>query len=139
MIKMNSELLTGDGVIDTQHQELFYLGEKIKQQAVQNNATEVKRLYEQYLDLLVDHFSYEESLMFQVGYPVEVLKAHQQSHRILQEIYLVAFRPISTGTIDLPTVLELFESRFLMHLWEEDLLLAQFIRSRKSRPSGAFE
>jgi hemerythrin len=48
MIKMNPELLTGDRTIDEQHQELFYLGERIKKLAKDNNLAEIRQLYDKY-------------------------------------------------------------------------------------------
>ena len=135
MIKMNPELLTGDRTIDEQHQELFYIGERIKKLTKADNLTEIKQLYEKYLDLIIDHFTYEEMLMLESKYPADDFQQHRASHRILQEIYLVAYRPILAGDITVTTVLELFESRFLMHLWEEDLKLAQFIRAAKAPQS----
>ena len=69
--------------------------------------------------------------MLESKYPADDFQQHRASHRILQEIYLVAYRPMLAGDITTTAVLELFESRFLLHLWEEDLKLAQFIRSAK--------
>lgn len=134
MTSMNPELLTGDKTIDDQHEELFELGEQIKRLANENKPLQIKQLYETYLDLLVTHFTYEEMLMLEVKYPADDFQRHRNAHRILQEIYLVAFRALSAGA-NVTTVLELFESRFLMHLWDEDLKLAQFIKQAKVLPS----
>lgn len=129
--EMNPELLTGHTEIDKQHKELFELTDALKNCIVSNNVIEARRLFDGFLDNVINHFTYEEMLMYKVGYPELEIKKHKLAHRTLQEIYLVAYKPVLTGQLSITAILDLFESHFMVHLVEEDLLLATFIKKHK--------
>ena len=148
--ELNPEALTGHPEIDKQHEALFKEAERLKTLVIQHNKREAVDRFEMFLDQLTNHFTYEEVLMHKIGYPEAAFRKHKLTHRTLQEIYLVAYKPILAGQLPADKILELFESNFLQHLWDEDMLLATFIKKNKlhiqsnlldilSRPLSSFE
>lgn len=129
--ELNPELVTGHLEIDKQHKELFELTEALKACVISDNVLEARKLFDGFLDNVINHFTHEEMLMYKVGYPELEIRRHKLAHRTLQEIYLVAYKPVLTGQLPITAILDLFESHFMTHLVEEDLLLATFIKLHK--------
>ena len=73
---------TGDGVVDTQHQELFGMVNDLHNAIVANKGREVLALaFDKLAKLTIEHFETEEGLMERIDYPS--LTAHRQKHQVL--------------------------------------------------------
>ena len=128
-------LLTGNDEIDNQHRELFQLVQDLRLDIQLGNQERARITFQNFLDYIVNHFTFEEMLMYKVKYPKEALEKHRLAHRTLQEIYLISYKPIIDNELPVHRILELFESYFLNHLLEEDCLLAEFVtKQREENP-----
>lgn len=65
-------------VIDAQHQQLFDLCGELADKKAANDSAEYARLLSALTDFFLDHFSTEEALMLQYGYPE--LEKHKLEH-----------------------------------------------------------
>lgn len=129
MIKITPDLLTGNAQIDAEHGHLITLIAQLEEAEQQNDEKRVKVLFKEFLDYVTDHFVHEEFLMYQTNYPKDLAKEHKKSHRLLQEVYLVATSPVLQGQLPISRVTELFESNFIGHLLEWDKKLAEHLKS----------
>lgn len=131
MVILPQDLITGHHEIDEQHRNLFRLTEALKECARTEDRENAKCLFQEFLDHVINHFTFEESLMRKVKYPEALIRSHSLSHRTLQEIYLVAYKPAVSGVLSIYNILELFESHFVAHLIEEDRKLASFVQEHR--------
>lgn len=124
------EFKTGHDEIDDQHRDFLALSDEIKMCIADKNRKRIKMLYVKLLDHIMNHFIYEELLMYKMGYPMNKLEEHRYRHRELQHLYLECFRPILSDKMELETIIDVFENQFVHHLATMDKDMISFIKSR---------
>lgn len=79
-IEWNSGLDTGIEVIDNQHKRIVDYMNKLEDTRVNHSREEVGIVLDELVDYTLSHFTFEESLMEEAGYPF--IKAHKRVHEL---------------------------------------------------------
>jgi hemerythrin-like metal-binding protein len=120
-------LVTGDPVVDLQHQAIHDLFNELDGAA--DNHSEVLRALDLLTQHVVLHFSTEEELMQRTGFPAELARVHVDEHRELTEgarQRVLEFRDgrlTSTGPL-----LEFLREWLTTHVQERDRELVEHVR-----------
>ena len=83
LLQWTTALAVGDALIDAQHQELFRRVGRLLDAMARNDRSEAGRLLDYLLDYVEEHFSAEERLMAETGFPDAT--RHVQEHRAFRE------------------------------------------------------
>lgn len=80
MFQWKAEYAVGDTLIDTEHQKLFGIAQRLHDQAQKAgvNETEMREILKELFDYMRMHFAHEEELQMRIGYPQA--QAHSQLH-----------------------------------------------------------
>lgn len=123
----DDQLATGIPEIDSQHRGLFQLLEELRARSGvepdESGLLTVRQLLS-YADL---HFSTEERVMRESGYPD--LSRHETAHRALQESTTESLTRILDHHLREAEVGALLEAWLVDHIREEDLPLARWLKS----------
>lgn len=130
-IQLDDRLLTGNGTVDGQHQQLVDLiNEVLAAEQADGGSEHVATALEKLAAYAATHFACEEQLMQQHGYPSDARAAHIEEHRALTEKirdFVLRFR---VGEVTSVRPLVDFLADWLRdHLDVTDRGLAQHIRS----------
>ncbi len=79
-IGWNSKLDTGIEVIDNQHKRIVQYINKMDDVRQTHNMAEVGTILDELVDYTMSHFTFEESLMEEAGYPF--VNAHKKVHQL---------------------------------------------------------
>jgi hemerythrin len=135
-LELDSLLLTGVELIDTQHRELFArVGALLVAAKTHRSQDEVVRLLEYLGSYAVEHFGAEEGLMESVGYPR--LGGHRAEHiQFMKELSILRHELKTEG----PTHLFVIRvgnrvTEWLReHIYRTDRILADWLRSHPAAP-----
>lgn len=75
-----NDLDTGIGVIDKQHKRIVEYINKLYEVKETGNQEEIGQVLNELVDYTLSHFTFEESLMEEAGYPY--IKAHKRVHQL---------------------------------------------------------
>jgi hemerythrin len=79
-ISWTSDLDTGIGVIDNQHRRIVEYINQLDDVAKHPDKMKVAEVLDELVDYTLSHFTFEESLMEEAGYPF--IKAHKKVHEL---------------------------------------------------------
>lgn len=82
-LEWSSELNTGIGIIDSQHQRIVEYINMLHVAIGTKNPKQVGEVLDELVDYTMSHFAFEESLMEQAGYPF--LVAHKRVHALFSK------------------------------------------------------
>lgn len=131
MIAWDPSLVTGDEMIDRQHQELYRIADELRVACDQGLAHDrIDRVLVWLLSYTIEHFAAEEDLMVRSGYPASALNAHVGEHDDLKRRVAELLKQHEGGelTTALPVV-ELMHEWMGTHIDQVDRLLADHVRS----------
>lgn len=130
-ISWSPEYAVGHELIDQQHQRLFALLADVRKQAYSDdNSTLLNTSLMAMVDYAAQHFSDEEALMKEVGYPD--LTLHKVQHDKLTNQVEDMVDNLKGGEIVMIEHLLLFLTDWLVeHILVEDLAVTKYINSQK--------
>lgn len=119
LIEWTDDLDTGVRIIDNQHRRIVdYINRLYEVQQKQAGRQAVAEVMDDLIEYTVAHFSYEESLMAQSGYPM--LIPHQKTHQLfIKRINLFAERHRSGEDIA-DELLGILRKWLINHIKSED-------------------
>jgi hemerythrin len=79
-IEWNESLDTGIEVIDNQHKRIVDYINHLEDTRINHSMEEVGEVLDELVDYTLSHFTFEESLMEEAGYPF--IKAHKRVHEL---------------------------------------------------------
>jgi hemerythrin len=126
---------TGDGVVDSQHQELFRMVNELHNAIIANKGKEILGpTLDKLAKYTIEHFQTEEGLMERIKYPS--LSTHQQKHKDLTDEVVDLVGKFKAGQMVLSITLSNFLAKWLRHhIKEDDVALVNF--SKASSTSAA--
>lgn len=135
-IEWSREYSVGINEIDEQHQKLVSLANELYSAIASGRGDEgLNRTFQGLVDYARTHFSYEEKMLAEAGYPN--LPAHQAEHRqLIQRIidYFGEYRAKlneRTGAKQLPKeVLNFLRDWLFNHIRSSDMEYSRYIHSR---------
>jgi len=127
-------LMTGNAVVDAEHQELIGLIDKLEFAGNGPEGTGAAEALDELTDYVFVHFQMEEKLMLREGYPAEAVEAHVAEHRKLDRRTQELVQEFSDGTLTTvePIISFLYEW-FQQHIAEVDRVMAEYIRAKHAR------
>jgi len=130
-MRWTPDLITGNAVVDGEHQQLISLIDKLELAGVRSEGQSVSDALDDLTDYVFVHFQMEEKLMRREGYPAEALEAHLAEHRELDRKTQELAEEFSDGgfTTAEPIVAFLYEW-FRHHIREIDRAMAEFVRAK---------
>ena len=126
-IEWVSELDTGIQVIDSQHKHIVqYINELIDAREALNKA-QVSHVLDELVDYTMSHFTFEESLMEEAGYPF--IKGHKRVHQLFAKRvgdYVQRFKMGEEITEELINTLKAW---LINHIKSDDNDYAEIVRT----------
>ncbi|MEB3162422.1 MAG: bacteriohemerythrin [Prochlorothrix sp.] len=125
----SDDYLTGDGLIDAQHKNLFHLVNELHALMQQGTTSmAIKRRLEELVACTTAHFDMEEERMEALGYPN--LAAHCKRHTALKERIQLALDKVNQGNGVIPLDVSICLSEWMIHhIKGEDQRMIQFFRT----------
>ncbi len=130
MIVFDASMLTGNGLIDAQHEELFRRVNNLLESPDEERTSQAYEALDFLRTYVLFHFEREEELMRNSGYPEfdEHQVAHGRFRSDVEEAWLeMEYDGYSDALADRLT--ELFTVRFVEHIKTLDRALAAFVTS----------
>lgn len=131
-LEFDPVLLTGHSDIDAQHRELFArLGALLDASREHRGRAEVARLLDFLGDYVVSHFSIEERVMAEAGYPG--LEAHREEHRRFVKEFAALyeeFKAEGPGPLFAIRVGNRVTAWLREHIYRTDRALGEWLRTR---------
>ncbi len=123
---------TGDGLVDSQHQELFRMVNELHNAIIANKGKEILGpTLEKLANYTVDHFRIEETMMERISYPA--LSAHRQRHKDLADEVVDLVGKFKAGQMVLSITLSNFLAKWLRHhIKEDDVALVKFAKANSA-------
>jgi len=122
---------TGDPQVDAEHRALIGMINKFHE-AVQKQKARVimDEVLKRLEDYILMHFSHEEQLMFESGYPD--YKAHETAHRNLTRHANEMIQGFRSGTLGVPVTLSRFLQDWLsLHIMQTDKKMIRYLQEKK--------
>jgi hemerythrin len=125
------KLIVGHDYIDSQHDALFRLFDKIYN-AVENDddLSDLDKVIKKLVDYVSFHFKNEEKLMLKIGYPN--LKEHKKEHRIMtRRVYEYLSRFKSENESQRAIIIDIndfIKSWLIEHIADKDMNLAEYLK-----------
>ncbi|MDP3440994.1 MAG: hemerythrin domain-containing protein, partial [Azonexus sp.] len=137
----NDRYLTGESLVDTEHQELVRIINLVGALEAGENSqpAEVQRILESLVCYAVDHFSHEEGLMIDAGCDPRHVSMHQRVHREFAG-QVTAMRQISTGAEDTEFLLRFLSNWLAYHILGIDQVMTRQVQNirRGMTPADAY-
>lgn len=125
-------LITGNEVIDQQHQEILTLAREAMSRFDEShggNSSEFHTLLNNLATLAARHFHTEEALLRRNGCPT--LEAHQKEHAAFSERILDLLMKAMAGNLDRSGLLSVMEDWTTHHLLVSDAACSPYLQERK--------
>lgn len=137
----NDRYLTGESLIDTEHQELVRIINLVGALEAGENSqpAEVQRILEGLVRYAVDHFSHEEDLMIEAGCDPRHVSMHQRIHREFSS-QVTTMRQVSTGAEDTEFLLRFLSNWLAYHILGIDQVMTRQVQNirRGMSPADAY-
>lgn len=134
--KWEQKYVTGNGTVDSQHQQLFKLVNDLHDAMVQGKGKDVQGgALKALAKYCVEHFQMEERLMQQHGYPGYA--THKRIHDDLTKKATEIIQGYESGKTVLPMTLASFLGDWVKnHIGQEDMKLVQFLHAKQPSLAG---
>jgi hemerythrin len=126
-IDWNDSLDTGIDVIDNQHKRIVEYINKLEDTRENHSMEEVAVVLDELVDYTLSHFTFEESLMEEAGYPF--IKAHKRVHELfIRRVsdYMQRFKMGEDITEELHNTLKAW---LINHIRNDDNDYAEIVRT----------
>ena len=132
LIDWDNSYRTGHHMVDRQHQELFRMVNDLHRSILAGQGRQVlNSTLEKLVNYTVQHFSAEERLMREVGYPST--SDHMAKHIDLATRVSELVGMYKSGEVVLTITLSRFLADWLKnHIKEDDMALIQFVQKRQA-------
>lgn len=128
-LEWDSELETGDALVDQQHRDIHDLCNELV--SVESSAAEIMSVLDRLIDHVLTHFATEEDLMQRESYPPELAAKHIAQHRELTEGARQKVLEFRSGTLtSTGPLLEFLRDWIASHVAEHDRGLIEYVRAR---------
>lgn len=130
-------LITGNRVIDQQHQEILTLAREAMScfdESRGGNSSEFHALLNHLTTLAARHFQTEEALLRMNACPT--LREHQEEHAAFNERILDLLMKAMAGNLDRHGLLSVMEDWTTNHLLVSDAACCQYMQERKRSGNG---
>lgn len=132
METVRPELITGNRIIDQQHQEILTLAQEAMSrfdESLGGNSSDFHSLLNNLATLAARHFQTEEALLRLNACPT--LKEHQEEHAVYNERILDLLMQAMAGNLDRNGLLSVMEDWTTQHLLVSDAACRQYMQERK--------
>lgn len=129
-MRWTPELVTGNAVVDSEHQELIALIDKLELAGNGPDGSNIEEALDQLTDYVFVHFQMEEKLMAREGYPADAVEAHLAEHRKLDQRTKELVQRYSDGELRTVEPIVNFLYDWLQnHIQTVDRAMADYIRA----------
>jgi hemerythrin len=134
-MRWTPELMTGNAVIDSEHQELIGLIEQLEFAGSGPEGISIAEALDQLTDYVFVHFQMEEKLMRREAYPPDALEAHLAEHRKLDQRTRELVQEYSDGTLStVDPIVDFLYDWLRDHIQLVDRAMAEYIRAKHATP-----
>jgi len=130
-IKWTSDLKTNIRIIDEQHKKIVDYINRLHDVQSSQNRNKVGEIITQLLDYTISHFSYEEALMEQAGYPF--LAPHKKVHQLFIDKVNTYVSRFKAGEDITEELLVMLESWLISHIKNEDGDYADLVFAKQDK------
>ncbi|UCV07504.1 hemerythrin domain-containing protein [Dechloromonas denitrificans] len=137
----NERYLTGESVVDAEHQELVRIINWVgRLQSAEAAADEVERVFGYLVNYAVTHFSHEEELMAQSACDERHVALHKRIHQDFAQ-QISNMRAVDTGQADTEFLLRFLTNWLAYHILGTDQAMARQVQSIRGgmSPQQAYE
>lgn len=137
----NERYLTGESVVDAEHQELVRIINWVgRLQSAEAAADEVERVFGYLLNYAVTHFSHEEALMAQSACDERHVTLHKRIHQDFAQ-QISTMRGVDSGQADTEFLLRFLTNWLAYHILGTDQAMARQVQSIRGgmTPEQAYE
>jgi len=129
-MRWTPDLMTGNAVVDGEHQQLFALINKLELAGAGPEGDGVSDALDELTDYVFVHFQMEEKLMRREGYPEAAYEAHIAEHRNLDQAAQDLVAQYSAGTLTtVEPIVTLLNDWLRNHIAKVDWAMAQYVRA----------
>ena len=137
-IEWTSNLDTGIDVIDKQHKRIVEYINKLDDARTTHSAEEVHLVLDELVDYTLSHFTFEESLMEEAGYPF--INAHKKVHQLFVKRIGEYVQRFKMGEDIADELLNTLKAWLINHIRNDDNDYADIVRENmqvvQSKRSG---
>ncbi|MBS0616682.1 MAG: bacteriohemerythrin [Spirochaetes bacterium] len=120
---------TGIRELDSQHEYLFALTNRLLRQRENPNRAHVKGILDELYEYTEQHFAYEESLMEQSLY--DDLLDHKKLHIRLKERLSLYSVEVAKGKLSVDDLCEFMKIWLINHILRQDFHFAEQVKNKK--------
>ena len=133
-MRWTSDLATGNAVVDSEHQELIALINRLELAGSGPDGIGIAQALEELTDYVFVHFQMEEKLMRREAYPTDALNAHIAEHRQLDSATQKLVAQYQDGALTTVEPIVTFLNEWLRHhIAQVDRAMAEYIRANHAR------
>jgi hemerythrin len=130
-MRWTPDLMTGNAVVDSEHQQLIALIDRLELVGSGPDGTGIEEALDELTDYVFVHFQMEEKLMRREAYPADAIEVHLAEHRKLDLRTKELVQQYSDGTLNSVEPIVTFLYDWLQnHIQEVDRAMADYIRAR---------
>lgn len=126
-IKWSSELDTGIQVIDNQHKRIVEYINKLIDARHSHTQEQVAEVLNELVDYTLSHFTFEESLMEEAGYPF--IKGHKRVHQLFVKRVGNYVQRFKMGEDVTGELLNTLKAWLINHIKSDDKDFAEIVRT----------
>ncbi len=130
----DASLDTGIGVIDRHHRKIVEYINALYQAHVGGEGDRVNQLFQELADFTALHFSFEEDLLDEAGYPI--VEAHKKVHQAFTKRVRHLYRMHAAGKDIIPQLLSDFRVWLTNHIRLDDQDYRPFVQRYIKRKRG---
>jgi hemerythrin len=127
-LEWNSSLDTGIEVIDNQHRRIVDYINTLDDTRQTQNMDEVGKVLDELVDYTMSHFTFEESLMEESGYPF--INAHKKVHQLFAKRVGEYLQRFKMGEDISEELLNTLRAWLINHIKNDDNDYADIVRSK---------
>ncbi len=127
-IEWNSSLDTGIEVIDNQHRRIVEYINKLDDTRAKHDMDEVGKVLDELVDYTMSHFTFEESLMEESGYPF--INAHKKVHQLFAKRVGEYLQRFKMGEDITEELLNTLRAWLINHIKNDDNDYAEIVRDK---------
>jgi len=130
-MRWTPELMTGNAVVDAEHQELIALIDRLELVGNGPDGSGIAEALDELTDYVFVHFQMEEKLMRREEYPADATQAHLAEHRKLDQRTKQLVQQYSEGSLStVGPIVDFLYDWLQNHIQQVDRAMADFIRAK---------
>ena len=133
-IVWNNDLDTGIDVIDKQHKRIVEYINKLYDVQDTHEMSEIGEVLDELVDYTLSHFTFEESLMEEAGYPY--IKAHKRVHQLFVKRVNEYMQRFKSGEDITAELLNTLKAWLINHIRNDDNDYSEIVRKNLHAPGS---